>query len=228
MMDNSKWIKAYFLREYENEFNKLIHEAETEELLLKVRDYVERLCDTPIQEFIDYILFKSEVKMISAEDIYQYSRYEVAIFKTCGLLNECTKGLSYEELGIALQNDGVIRSKIANEKYGSNHFKLAECFGLAYRCEHKCFVSALGLTWSELGEDKRRVLVTRLILRSNLIQKIIKLGNESNGEVDLEAVLYDISEKTYLRRKPCIRRVIEELTKSVEHDFSDLADRIKY
>ena len=50
----------------------------------------------------------------------------------------------------------------------------------------------------------------------------------SKGSYDLEAFLYDLSEKTYQRRRSNVKAVVSLLEASDEYDFKSLTKNIKY
>ena len=84
----------------------------------------------------------------------------------------------------------------------------------------------VGMMLNKISEDKRNKLLTRLILKNKLIMQMLLVS--SKGSFDLEAFLYDLSEKTYQRRRSNVKAVVSLLEASDEYDFKSLTENIKY
>ena len=227
-MNYAEVLAIYFSRKKEYEFNDRMMQNGYEEVELEVNNYVNDICSIPLENMVEYIETNGVDYIITSKDVYQFSNFSNATEGVCSVLFENkNKGLTYKELGEALQNDGKSRSDYAKTKYGENHFKVAEDFGLGFYLKaHNCYLSSLGYAYLKLDAEQKHRLMTRIILRSKLI---IRLYRESKkGRVPLELLLYDLAESTYRRRKSNVRTVIKELQKTKEYDFVYFADSIIY
>lgn len=227
-MNYEEILATYFSRKKENEFNGKMTQSGYQEVKTDVNNYVDTICSIPLEKMVDYIVTNGIDYVITSRDVYQFSNFDNATEGVCSVLIEnCNRGLTYKELGEELQNDGKPRTDYAKTKYGENHFKVAEDFGLTFHVKaHECYISSIGYAYMELDLEQRRRLITRLILRSKLIARLF--SESQKGAVQLELLLYDLSETTYNRRKSNVRTVIKELQKTKEYDFVYFADSIIY
>lgn len=227
-MKYTEVLAIYFSRKKEQEFNNRMLQNGYQEVEFDVNDYVNTICSIPLEYMVEYIETNGVDYIITSKDVYQFSNFNNATEGVCSVLSENNnKGLTYKELGEELQSDGKSRSDYAKTKYGENHFKVAEDFGLSFHIKaHNCYLSSLGYVYLKLDTEQKHRLMTRLILRSKLITRLYR--ESKKGPVPLELLLYDLAESTYRRRKSNVRTVIKELQKTKEYDFVYFADSIIY
>lgn len=226
-MNYAEVLSTYFSRKKEDEFNNKMIQHGYQSVEDDVNEYIDTICSVPIKSIVEYIETDGVDYIITSKDVYQFSNFSNATEGICSILLENNTGLTYKELGEKLQNDGKSRTDGAKTKYGENHFKVAEDFGLGFHVQaHDCWLSSLGYAYLQLDSEKKSRLITRLILRSKLITRLYR--ESKKGSVQLEILLYDLAKTTYNRRKSNVRRVIKELQKTKEYDFVYFADSIIY
>lgn len=190
----------------------------------EIHSYISRISSASIDEILEYI-FKMEKYEITAKDVFQFSSFDVCTNGVCKvLIEENNPGVTHIKAGELLQNDGKIRTDIANTKYGENQLKTAEVFGLVYSIDNTYFLSCLGYIWPELSAEEKENLLVRLVLRSKLVSRTIQATQ--NGSVQMRQFLYMLSDSTYKRRKTNIKTVFEILSDYKKYDFSEIINKI--
>lgn len=187
--------------------------------------YIRSIINIPIESIIEHIK-QMKRQPIYSFDVFQFSDFENATKNLCTKI-KCTdnSGLNFIEVGKILLDDGCVRKDGAYTKYGENHIKTAELIGLAFKCEGKYYLSPIGCVFNNLSETEKNQLLTRLILRNKLISQSLLVA--LNDAFYMKSFLYELSESTYIRRKPNIKHIIEILNSSTEYDFVNITKNIK-
>ncbi len=218
-------LTAFFKYELEESTKENILSGNISPILNTTRNYIDELIAIPVNCYVDYITVCCKREPIMASDVFQFSDIEDATINVCEAVCKHNVGCSMQEIGSLLLDDGIQRSPTALNKYGENHIKTAEAFGLAFRANRRqFFLTATGIIFCSLSQDKREKLLIRLILRNKLMVQLILAA--TNGVFELDAFLYDLSKSTYLRRRTNIKRIIALLQTSTEFDFSFLSSNI--
>ena len=218
------FFKNTFDQQLKNYPSKGVIETDDE----AINSYLNKLLDVPVDQFVNYIFDNYSREPIAAADVFQFSSLEDATVNICAKIRAVNNpGMTFLEIGELLLDDDVDRKKGAYTKYGENHIKAAELLGLAFKGEDRLYyLTFVGMMLNKISEDKRNKLITRLILKNKLIMQMLLVS--SKGSFDLEAFLYDLSEKTYQRRRSNVKAVVSLLEASDEYDFKSLTENIKY
>lgn len=226
--EQEKLLECFFDFEFDKMINNYILNDEFNIIREKILVYIYKIVDTPINCFIEYINKNCKREVIMASDVFQFSNLNNATTNICSSIKEINNpGLKFKIIGELLLDDGINRSDVALNKYGENHIKMAESLGLAFKNDKKYYyLSGIGMIYNELPTEVRENLLTRLVLRNKLIVQIII--SSTNGKLDLEAFLYDLSRSTYVRRKSNIRKIIGLLESSSEYNFTNITNNIIY
>ncbi len=221
-------LKNFFNFEIDYRTNISIQENKFDLVKKDVIEYIYDIINIPIEHFVTYINYNCKCEPIVASDVFQFSNINDATYNICSIIKSIgNPGLKFKKIGELLLNDGKSRTDIALNKYGENHIKTAEALGLAFKNNQKYYyLSGLGLLYCELTADLQEKLLTRLVLRNKLIIQIFILAQ--NGNLNLEAFLYDLSKSTYARRKSNVKRIINILEKSNEYEFKYFINNITY
>ncbi len=218
-------LTEFFKYELEVTTKKNILTGNVSPILATVQAHIDELIAIPVNYYIEYITASCKREPIMAADVFQFSDIEDATINVCKAVCQHNCGYSIQEIGALLLDDGTHRSTTALNKYGENHIKTAESFGLAFRVNRRqYFLTSTGMVFCDLTEHQRKKLLIRLILRNKLMLQLILVAQ--NGPFELDAFLYDLSRTTYLRRRTNIKRIITLLQESTEYDFSFLATNI--
>ena len=222
---NEKLLANFFNLEYIHTYEKQISNGlfrDSDDVL----EYIYRIVEIPISEFVNYIETVIKRKSIMAADVFQFSNFQDATIKVCNRITGVNNpGLKFKEVASLLLDDSIRRNDLALNKYGENHIKTAELLGLAFKSDNRLYyLSAIGCVFSKLTQDMQDKLLVRLIIRNKLISQMFVLAIKA--EFDLEAFLYDLSNSTYVRRRSNIRTVISFLNQSQEYDFSNITKNI--
>lgn len=123
-----------------------------------------------------------------------------------------------------LKKDEILE-KIMSVSYKKIFKPLIDCDinGLTY---NTYYLSCLGEIYIDLEETDREHLLNRLILRSNLISRMIQASQ--NGKINMREFLYMLSDNTYLRRKSNIKKMVNYLYHSDEYNFDVFIAKINY
>lgn len=223
-----KALDDFFSYTYERNFEKELLNG----MFTSVRDetlkHINEIVSIPIGKFIEYISIYCKRQPIAAADVFQFSDFDDATIHICSKINTANNpGVKFKGVGQLLLDDDIKRNDVALSKYGENHIKTAEAFGLAFKDSDKnYYLSSTGIAFSQLSEENRKKLLTRLIVRNKLITQLFVAALK--GPFDLEPFLYDLSKSTYLRRRTNINRVLEILNHSSEYDFLSITQNIMY
>lgn len=219
-------LDKFFLRSFESYLNSQMLNYNFLFPVQQVKEYVVELCSISIKDYLIYIENFSKVSSLSSRDVFQFSNLEDATRNLCKLVKrKGDPGLKHVAIGKILLDDGKIRNDGAYIKYGENHAKFAEDLGLMYSLESVFFLSCLGYILDELEEELCKKLLTRLVLRLRLVQKLYL--DSLKGIVDLRDCLSVLSESTYIRRSSNVKTVLKCLINSEEYDFYDFVGKIK-
>lgn len=190
-------------------------------------DYIDHIVSIPIPEFLNYIYSDKDSVSITAKDVFQFSNLEDATTNLCcKLIDIDNPGIAFIDAGKMLQADGISRKPGADTKYGENHLKTAEILGLVYELTKVYFLSCIGMIYPKLLDEDREKLLVRLILRSNMVRRLVNATK--NGNVQLRQFLYMLSDSTYIRRRSNVRSIFSVLKTSGEYDFSSIIDQISF
>lgn len=223
----NKTLELFLSKEYEDKINKKMMWYDYTFPKDEVISYIIKVIEVPVSDFMDNIFGITTGDTISAKDVFQFSSLNDATFRMCEeVFKYGNPGLTHIEAGKLLLNDGVKRKDGALTKYGENHVKTARDLGLMYEITGSYFLSCIGQVINELPEDKQEKLLVRLALRNKLVRRLLK--TVQYGEVHAREVLGMLSDSTYTRRKPNVKKILSILEESSEYDFSTYLDRIIY
>lgn len=165
------------------------------------------------RKFIQYIFKENKKIELKAKDIFQYSNFDDTNINICKVLNLVgNQGYTLEEVGkYLLRKKSSAGTKGANVKYGENHSKTAEEFGLVKIYEKQVFLTKIGCVFEELNEDSRNKIIKRLSLRTNLVKYIILKSIKE--DIVFEDEIDFLSKSTKIRRKNNIN-IIFDLVKN--------------
>lgn len=195
------FLSSFYSSATENLLNKKFYNREDnyEDLIL---EYVRNVISIPLSDYLDYLLRNPQNTYVTSEHITQCSHIELCHIELCEAFKRAEyRGLSLCEIGQYLHNDGVVRAKGTEAKYGEN-VKGAKQFGLAYCREGKWFLSAVGSVFHKLNEHDRLALLARCLLREPLYSQI--MTEAVSKEVYLEDYMCVLTESTIIRRTPCV------------------------
>lgn len=228
MMETKELLIAFFSKSLEAEINeKMLYYAYSFEYE-KVNEYIKGLIDIPLEDFISFVLENYKVPYLEASDVLQYSSFDDCTVNICKVFKEAgDKGFTALEAGKLLENDGIERKDGAYLKYGENHSKAAVQLGLLNCLSNKFFLSCLGYVINDIDITEQRKIITRLILRNKLVQRLLYKAIK-NGHSDYNYETGFLSSSTSLRRKSNVRKVIEYLCSTDEIDLSGLLSEIVF
>lgn len=171
-----------------------------------VFDYVSCLVDTSLITFIQYIREKLSVSFLEFNDIVQFSSLQDATKNITTVLNsKGDEGYTFVDLGRLLLNDGKERNDAAYRKYGENHTKTAQEFGLTQVLYSKTYLTCIGRILNLMPDNDQLKLLRRTILRNKYIKLMIKLSKSETLSLDSQMGL--LSESTKVRRLSNVRKI---------------------
>lgn len=221
-------LNTFFSKNFENDINeKMMYYSYSFEHHL-INEYIEKLLSTPLVSFLNFIFENYKVPYLEAVDVVQFSNIEDCTAKICTVIKEAgDKGYTSLEVGKLLENDGIVRKDGAYLKYGENQAKTAVQFGLLTQISNKFFLSCIGYVFADLTEDEQRRLLTRLILRNKLVQRLFYKA-EKNGSSEYLYETGFLSETTRLRRKSNVKTIISFVCNTDEMDLSGMLSKIMF
>ena len=218
-------LDIFFTKNFENSVNSQMLNYDFVFPIQQVKEYVEKINSTPVIDYLSYIKQNSMVCSLSSRDVFQFSNIEDSTRNLCKLVRaENDPGLKHIAVGKILLNDGKLRNDVAYTKYGENHAKFAEDLGIMHSLESVFFLSCLGQILNDLDEVSFKKLLTRLILRLRIVQKLYL--DSLKGKVNLRECLSVLSETTFIRRSSNIKTILKLLAESSEYDFHDFVAKV--
>lgn len=184
-----------------------------------------------IQTSIDDVVFAIMVKekpLLNTYEIPMFSSFEDCTINMCIALDSINgEGIELMELGeLLLQRHA---KEGALYKYGESHFKMAQILGLACKKNSKgrttAAITKIGKYYlSNAGE--REKIITRLLLRSKIMQRLIKESLQDKYVVS--DCMRSLSGKTINRRIPNVKKCVSELSKTQEYDFNKMIENLDF
>lgn len=191
-----------------------------------VNEYIHDIIDVPIREYIEYIK-RIDYRKIDSSLVFQYSSYEdITSNITRILIENDDPGYSYLSVGKLLLNDGLERKKGALVKYGENHSKASYLLGLTNIRSNYVYLSCLGKVFNDLNDVEKQKLISRLVLRCDLIINLIKKALLDN--VNIKDEINFLSDSTIKRRRPNIKKLIKIVYDNADDNTKKTLDRINF
>lgn len=180
---------------------------------------------------IEDLLFAIEVRDdfdLLSKQIPMYSDFEDCTSNLCYILDSLNNvGVDMIELGKYFRKS--VSNDVALYKYGETHAKAATILGLTkiVKTNKKVKVYLTNLGYYYLSNtNKRNELLTRLLLHSEIIRKIVK--NCYCEVYDVSDCLETLSIKTIIRRMPNIKGFALKLLDSNEYNFVPLVNNMNF
>jgi len=202
--DKSLFIyQSYRPNNSNNRADKFVGEI----LRISISDIVRCVLSWPYEEIQQY-------------DIVQFSSFQDASVELIKSLKfSGNVGYNYVDIGKLLLGNN--RSKVALQKYGENHSKMAEAIGLVNinnSKPRKIYLTNLGAAIAKVPVDCLMPVIARLIFRLRIIRYLFKRA--SVGSIRVKEEFNFLSEKTLQRRIPNLKKLIEVINENSEVDLS--------
>ena len=219
-------LTVFFNKTFENEINNNLQELSYKLPKEEVLAYVKKIIDMEIEEFLSWIDYH-HFFTIDSSDMPQLSDFNAAFYDVVNkLIRAGDKGFRYVEIGLLLQNDGIVRNDMANRKYGENHSKASEYLGYLYSLHYHYYVSCIGYILEFLNETEKDKLFVRLLIRTNLFKAVYLFTKNSSLKF---RTLFDVlSDKTYRRRLAGTKLILSSLNMTDEYNFDNILNKIEY
>lgn len=225
-MSNDQLLDKFFKMTYERHINEEMLELKYVFPQDEVLQYVKDLCAVSYQEFIVYILRRAVFSPYQSGDVTQLSNIENCHENICRImLGEGDPGLTFEKLGMLLQNDGIERDKKANTKYGENQVKTARQLGLTWELCGLWYLTCFGRIFNHLDTTTQNALMARCLLRDKFYAKVISAAYTSDISIVKLMRAADLSPSTIQRRLPNVRCIVRIILNTLEHNL--LYDRLQ-
>ena len=219
-------LTVFFNKTFENEINNNLQELSYKFPQKEVLDYVKKIIDIEIEDFLSWINCHNFFT-IDSSDMPQLSDFKAAFYDVVHKLADAgDKGFRYIEIGLLLQNDGIIRNDMANRKYGENHAKASEYLGYLYSLHYHYYVSCIGYVLEFLNETEKNKLFVRLLIRTNLFKAVYLMTK--NNSLNFRTLFDVLSDKTYRRRLSGTKLILFSLNITAEYDFDSILNKIEY
>ena len=206
-MDKSNNIIAVFFdRSFERSINEKMFYRDYEFPEEEVVEYCLALTRCSMTSFIRYIREESAIPFLDYNDFVQFSSLaDATVGITKVIEDHGDEGFSYVDIGKMLLDDGAVRKETAYRKYGENHTKTAQEFGLTQILFSKTYLTCIGKIINDLSESMIHALLRRLILRNRYIKLMIKLSGTERLSLDSQMGL--LANTTKIRRLSNIRKL---------------------
>lgn len=213
---------AYF-RKMVSEFIYAPCESLSKELNKPTEEVIYKIIETPL-DYILSIVDEGEIEYCSTRYIPQYSDLNSAIIMEINYLAE-NGSCSLEKIGSILPKQ-ITDSVCARVKYGENHSKLLETFGLAQVQNSSVQLTEMGFSFSQLELNERIEYIKRSIFRTPIIRNILIKSEYQVVSVKNELLLF-LSESTAKRRLANVCDLIKLLESSDQPNIKNRLHNIK-
>lgn len=222
-------IALFFNRTVENSINDQMMEYSYEFPYETLTEYITKVCSVPYANYIEYLQNSNRNSgTIESSDITQISSYEDCEINFCTKLSGVRRALTNEEIGVILQNDGVIRNQGANLKYGENHAKGAMQLGLAQCRYGYWYLSCLGKVFPRLDNELRNALIARTLLREKLYSKLICKLSKQDTSIDEIWGDIKLSPTTKIRRRSSVKQFLLQSTYQAYKEGYPIINRLDF
>lgn len=206
MEHSNELLNTFFSWSFENKINEKMFFRAYIFPEQEVIDYISSLIQIDLVEFIEYIRKHLSVSYIESSDIIQFSSLIDSTDRIAAIIDDKgDTGFTFLELGKLLLNDGIVRNDTAYRKYGENHTKTAQEFGITQLLYSKTYLTCIGKVMSHLSDADRNSILRRLILRNKYFMLIVIVSSKES--ISLESQMGLLSESTQRRRLSNIRKV---------------------
>lgn len=202
-------VQQFFDRDFEIGINECLFYRKYEMDKDKVKQYIDDVINTPITDFLEYVISKKIPSFFPVSSVVQFSSIHDSTTKICQKLDEeGDEGYDMAYIGRLLLDDGMERNIAAYRKYGENQSKTAVEFGLVQELYNYYYLSCLGKIFNELETSTQVALLRRTILRNHFIQRLISLSQKE--EISIRGQLSSfLKESTAKRRLSNIKSLFE-------------------
>lgn len=188
---------------------------------------INNLTVSDINSIIDYIDF-SDIKLTS-NDILQFSSFDNSTINLISVLSNIEETLNYDDIGLLLTEGNKKAS--AYKKYGENQSKtgeLLELVSISSSIPKTVCLTPLGEALLNIDKEVFDNVIFFEVLKCNFIKLILSLC-KLYDKIDIkELCISTISEKTYLRRRPNIKHLINILKAKNIESLNILLDKLSF
>lgn len=196
------FLSHFFNSSKEAAFNKQIEGPISDGIEQQVLAYIHQVIDIPLRDYLLYLKEYPRNTYITSENITQASHIELCHIEMCqAFMRANYKALDLSQIGWYLHNDGKVRARATEAKYGEN-VKGAMQLGLTYSKGGKWLLSCLGYLYPKLNSYERGALVSRILFRDPLYSQIFIDALEK--DVSVTDYMCGVSESTIKRRIPSV------------------------
>ena len=217
----------FYKRTFESHVNEKMLEYDYIFPADRVKDYISSITSVEMSEFLNTLISVGDDEVITTADLLQFSSLNDATEIICSsLIEEKNPGMEAVEIGRLLLKNEEPKKKLAYRKYGENHAKAAEAFGLVYSITKVYFLSCIGMEYPYLNQRLKERLLARMVLRTKEIEQLYRLYVSGNS-ISAREYMRDLSDSTYRRRRSNLRRLLRVLQVNDEYDFSPFINSIE-
>lgn len=193
-----------------------------------VEEYVDEVCSIPFADYIEHLRLHPFSTNITSDDVTQLSSLTNCEIGLCKALHGVRRPLTSEDVGILLQDDGIIRDSRANIKYGENHAKAALQLGLTQDRYGYWYLSCLGRIFPNLSLEKQKALLCRTLLRNRLYANIFLMLETGDVSIAKLWATANLSESTQLRRRSSVRHFIQLISFQASREGYTFSHKIDF
>ena len=187
---------------------------------VSIEQMIQEILLVPLDFFIS-IVDEGDIEYCHPRHIPQYSNMYSAIGMEVNYLSKNGGKCSLEKIGSILPGQ-IADSVCARVKYGENHSKLLEIFGLALVQNGYVELTEVGNQFSQLDSTQRQEYVKRSIFRTPIVRNIMIKSKYQIVSVKNELLLF-LSNSTANRRLSNVYNLIKWLN---DVDQPELAKRM--
>lgn len=189
-----------------------------------IKQIIQEILLVPLDFFIS-IIDKGNIEYCHPRHIPQYSDMYSAIGMEVNYLSKNGRNCSLEKIGSILPGQ-IADSVCARVKYGENHSKLLEIFGLALVQNGCVKLTEIGNQFSQLDSTQRLEYVKRSIFRTPIIRNMIIKSKYQTVSVKDELLLF-LSDSTANRRLSNVYNLIKLLNDADQPELAKRMNNIK-
>lgn len=175
------------------------------------KEIINEMKNIKIEEIVEFIK-NNDTNEINSANIPQFSCFENGTILLIERLRMAGNyGPTFRELGEQFLGQG--RKKGAYVKYGENHAKLGQLYGLAYITKDRAsrvYLSTLGRMVERTEINEQKELLSKFSFKIPIVQSCIKEDIRNTDKVTNLLMQY-LSKKTALRRRSNVITILKML-----------------
>ena len=211
-MTHNELLYDFFSFSYEENLHlQMLLDASFAVPVDEIKQHMIALTEISLAEFFNYLDNHPSISRIKTSDITQCGSLLACTDELCEVLREVKEGKSATEIGKSEVYEKYLRAhnKSAWTRYGNQQAKTAQQLGLAFKNDHRWYLSCYGYAYAYPLLNKRRQnqFLCRVLLRNPFYAQV--LSKVRLQEVQLTSFMKGLSASTQGGRSSSVTKMLQ-------------------